>query len=106
MDCILLFLIICFVSCFVLYADYCAFGAPIWTSRRNINANKKKQSYVRADELPKKYCSISFDDYIKEKCEKCRLYDGYDVCRCRKHFGSVIENIIIYCSEQGNFEEI
>lgn len=57
----------------------------------------------RADELPKLPKTIDQEKWEHDKCMKCSNFDGYDVCLCKHHWGSVIQNTVEYCEKYGSF---
>lgn len=74
-------------------------------NKKQIDKRAKPERSSRADELPILKQKINnFDEYIKQKCEHCVFYDGYDVCRNSNHWGTVIQNTVEYCNNEGNFK--
>lgn len=40
-----------------------------------------------------------------EKCERCKNFEGYDMCLVKSNFGSVTKESKKKCEEQNLFEE-
>lgn len=73
------------------------FGYLIWCSISDT---------ARADELPELPETENLSLWEEEKCKNCKLFDKYDVCLARKHWGSVIQNTIEYCKKENSYEPI
>lgn len=86
---------------FVLLFSYMMFGHSV--DADNTTGKPLPPAY-RADELPMATYRVDFEAYIKEHCEKCSHYDGYDVCLHRSHWGTVIQNTVDWCYAKKSFD--
>lgn len=79
----------------MLIAEFC-----IYDDKRDVSGLIGKFN-IASDTLSR---NIKLDDFW-EKCNKCKYFDGYDICLVKDNFGTVTDKTKCNCENNGYFRE-